>query len=106
MKKLFAMFCAVIMLTAALTGCMDRTMEQTRKDVTEVVSGIREDLDARNDETVRPTETPTVREDETTIMEDIEDTVDSMIDDGKVKDGDGNVGDLEKADDDSDVKVW
>ena len=107
MKRLFALLCAAMMVGVMLCSCT-QTANKVKEKASEAVSDIKKDMKDSVTEnksmvdhngTVMPTD-PT----EGSMMETIEDAVatewDSMKEDGKVNDGDGNVGDRENSDGD------
>ena len=107
MKRLFALLCTAMMVGVMLCSCTG-TANNVKEKASEAVSDIKKDMNDNATEnksvvdqngTVVPTD-PT----EGSVMETIEDAVatewDSMKEDGKVDDGDGNVGDRENSDGD------
>lgn len=107
MKRLFALLCAAMMVGVMLCSCTGAA-NKVKEKASEAVSDIKKDMKdsatenksmADNNGTVVPTD-PT----EDSMMETIEDAVatewDNMKEDGKVEDGDGNVGDRENSDGD------
>lgn len=107
MKRLFALLCAAMLVGVMLCSCTGAA-NKVKEKASEAVSDIKKDMKdsatenksmADNNGTVVPTD-PT----EDSMMETIEDAVatewDNMKEDGKVEDGDGNVGDRENSDGD------
>ncbi|HBE14667.1 MAG TPA: hypothetical protein DCY72_00245 [Ruminococcaceae bacterium] len=107
MKRLFALLCAAMMVGVMLCSCTGAA-NKVKEKASEAVSDIKKDMKdsatenksmADNNGTVVPTD-PT----EGSMMETIADAVatewDNMKEDGKVEDGDGNVGDRENSDGD------
>lgn len=106
MKRLFAMICAVLMLTAVLSGCMTETEKKVKDTASEAASGLKKaatEMGIDDNETRRNTSTENEYTTESDMGEMIEDAVDSMIDNGEVEDGDGNIGDAENRDGDRNV---
>lgn len=107
MKHLIVLLCAALMVGVMLCSCTGATNKVTEK-ASEAVSDIKKDMKDTATEnksmvdhngTVVPTD-PT----ESSMMETIEDAVatewEDMKEDGKVNDGDGNVGERENNDGD------
>ena len=107
MKRLFALLCAAMLVGVMLCSCTG-TANKVKEKASEAVSDIKKDMKDSvtenksmedNNGTVVPTN-PT----EGSMMETIVDAVatewDNMKEDGKVNDGDGNVGDRENSDGD------
>ena len=107
MKRLFALLCAAMLVGVMLCSCTG-TANKVKEKASEAVSDIKKDMKDSvtenksmedNNGTVVPTD-PT----EGSMMETIVDAVatewDNMKEDGKVNDGDGNVGDRENSDGD------
>ena len=107
MKRLFALLCAALLVGVILCSCTG-TANKVKEKASEAVSDIKKDMKDNatenksmvdNNGTVVPT-APT----DGSMMETIEDAVatewDNMKEDGKVDDGDGNVGDRENSDGD------
>ena len=102
MKRLIVLLCAALMLIASLTGCMTEAGQNVKEAASEVASGVKKaatEVGIDDHETRRLTEAtqPTTGEN---VGEMIEDNVNSMLENGEVEDGDGNVGDLENNDGD------
>lgn len=108
MKHLFVLMSAVLMVGVMLCSCTGNTANNVKEKASEAVSDIKKDMKDNatenksmvdNNGTVVPT-APT----DGSMMETIEDAVatewDNMKEDGKVDDGDGNVGDRENNDGD------
>ena len=107
MKHLIVLLCAALMVGVMLCSCTGAT-NKVKEKASEAVSDIKKDMKDTATEnksmkhhngTVVPTD-PT----EGSMMETIEDAVatewEDMKEDGKVNDGDGNVGDRENNDGD------
>lgn len=110
MKRLIVLVFAVIMVSLVLCSCMENTANRVKETASEALSDIRNSLGAtqgRDDltDTDRDTD-PTYgyAEDNTDGIYTEEGNMDSewddMADDGRVEDGDGNVGELENRDGD------
>ena len=106
MKRLFALLCAAMMVGVMLCSCtgtnkMNEKASEAAADIKNDIKGnVTENKSiADKNGTVVPTD-PT----DGSMMETIEDAVatewDNMKEDGKVEDGDGNVGDRENSDGD------
>lgn len=107
MKHLFVLLCTALMVGVMLCSCTG-TENKVKEKASEAVSDIKKDMKDSatenksmfdNNGTVVPT-VPT----DGSMMETIEDAVatewEDMKEDGKVEDGDGNVGDRENSDGD------
>lgn len=70
MKKLLLIFCAVLLVSVMLCGCGDEKAENAAEKVGDQVE---------------------------TIASEVKDNVDNMIEDGTVRDGDGYIGDTDRA---------
>ena len=116
MKRIIALFCAVLCMGMLLCSCagLDNTMNTVKERASEALSGANNDptrysgdnngLFDDNRETMTPTN-PTYAAEEYTEADYTEDNqigedLGEMIENGEVEDGDGNVGDLENRDGD------
>ena len=104
MKRIIVMLCAAVMIAVSLCSCVNTSAGKVDEKATQAVSGVkpteRKNIAATDSkEKVKPTDG------DSELMETIVDAVatewDEMVQDGEVEDGDGNVGDLENHDSDS-----
>ncbi len=99
MKRLFALVCASVILSAILCGCMTETEQKVKDTASEASSGLQKvatEVGFDSQET-RADNTAATEPD---LVDKIEENVDDMVENGEVEDGDGNVGDLENTDGD------
>ena len=120
MKRIIALLCAVVLVAVSMCACSDMTsmMDKTKSGATEAAAATenaaayqenKRETIAR--ETMQPTDAAPMTEDDTDgiftedgdLEETIEDRAEDMIEDGKVEDGDGNVGDAENHDGDMNI---
>lgn len=116
MKRLFALLCAALILAFSLCACAGNALESVKQTASEAMSDMKKDAtDYSNDnngllDDNRETSynaDPTADNTDGIFTDDgnMETVWDDMVEDGKVEDGDGNVGDLENNDDDANVDV-
>lgn len=105
MKRIIILFCAVMLVGVMLCSCTGQTAEKVKDKASEAVADIKDDMkdnptEKRETVAVNETTAPT----EGSMLETIADAAmtewDDMKENGKVNDGDGNVGELEKNDGD------
>ena len=113
MKRLIALAFALLLVSLSLCSCMENTMNKVKETASEAMSDIRNSMDATEDRNAvadsdrNTTPTGGYAEDNTdgifTEEGNMATEFDDMVEDGKVEDGDGNVGDLENRDGDENV---
>ncbi len=117
MKRIIALFCIAVMMSALLCGCSEMTNDakkmanDAKNMANDVVSGMKDNVGTEysNDnqgllDDVRATVSPTdTIEESTDGISTTESNMDNMVDDGRVEDGDGNVGSLENHDGDPNI---
>lgn len=106
MRRLLGLICAALMLATVLSGCMTETEHKVKEVASEASSGLKKaatEMGIDDPGTRRITSTDGEDMTERDLGENIEDAVDSMIEDGQVEDGDGNVGDMENRDSDGNI---
>ena len=96
MKRIILLLCAAVMLTAVLTACTGNAMTNTSRATEPMTEKPRPTVSAKE-----AAEKPTNAVEE--LMTEIEENVDSMIENGEVEDGDGNVGIAENHDGDGNI---
>lgn len=103
MKRIIVLLCAAVLVAVSLCSCMNTSAGRVEEKETQAVSGMKPTEHSNiaateNKQKVKPTE------DDPSMMETIVDIVatewDDMVEDGKIEDGDGNVGDRENSDGD------
>lgn len=115
MKKLIVLLCAVLLISLSLCACEDDTAQKLKQDASEAMSDIKNSLstDYSNDnqgllddnrEAIQPTN-PT--EESTDGIYTDEGNMgtewDEMVENGEVNDGDGNIGEMENHDGDTNI---
>ena len=110
MKRIIVLLCAVLLLCLSLCSCMNTSAGRVEEKATQAVSGMKPtEHTGDNDRGITTENKDKVKatEDKSNLMETIGDIVatewDDMVDDGKIEDGDGNVGDLENSDGDGNI---
>ena len=108
MKRLFVL-CAAAVLMLSLCGCSQNLSEEAKKLATEAASEMRRtatefaDNETNRTETRAETLMPTETDETFDESEATENNMEEMIENGRVEDGDGNVGDLENNDGDRNI---
>lgn len=120
MKRFFCLVCALLLVSFSLCSCMDNTVNKVKDKASEAISDLKKDMEQNSTEndgllgagsevpetivsTVLPSDSAEMNTTAPTDENMLETMWDEMVENGEVKDGDGNVGDLENYDDDANV---
>lgn len=112
MKRLSALFCAVLVLSFSLCACTQDLVDDAKSKVSEISS----DLTPDSTDTNGLTDNSRIDAAPTAPVEDTTDGIyteegnmatewQDMVENGEVEDGDGNIGDLENRDGDANTDV-